>query len=306
VSDNIKNWKTHYGKVLDSKEKYDVIECAECKFRHIIPIPSQEELSSIYRNEYYSEDKPVFSIERFLEDIEWWQLVFRERFEKIEEFMDGKPGRILDVGSGTGHFLLEGKNRGWITKGIEPSRQALEYSKTLGLDVKDGFLTPESSHELGEFDVVHMSEVLEHIPDPLKFFGISHSLLKKDGLVCVVSPNEYNPFQNALKNIFDFKPWWVAPPHHINFFNRRSLFELLKKCGFSAVFHESTFPMEMFLLMGQNYVDDPDLGRQCHFNRKAFELNLDRANLGDLKRRMYGFFSENDIGREIMVIGRKL
>jgi len=42
--------------------------------------------------------------------------------------------RILDVGSGPGYFLLHGKNRGWQTLGIEPSKQAAEHGRKLGLE----------------------------------------------------------------------------------------------------------------------------------------------------------------------------
>jgi hypothetical protein len=68
---------------------------------------------------------------------------------------------------------------------------------------------------------------------------------------------------------------------------------------------EATFPIDLFLLMGENYVGDDELGRRCHGKRKRLEINLEKAGLTDLKRSLYRSFAELGIGREIQVIGRK-
>ena len=54
---------------MDSVNGFDIIECASCGFKHIVPIPSFEELQEIYREEYYSQEKPVY-LERHREDLD--------------------------------------------------------------------------------------------------------------------------------------------------------------------------------------------------------------------------------------------
>ena len=294
-----RQWEHHSGPVLDSVKGFDVIECEMCGFKHIVPIPTPEELEAVYRQEYYSAEKPQY-LERHREDLDWWNLVYSERYDTFEQLLPPHRRRILDVGSGPGYFLLYGKQRGWQTLGIEPSAQAAAHSRELGLEIGEDFLNEETVSQLGAFDVVHMSEVLEHIPDPSGMLQLVRRLLNPDGLICVVVPNDYNSFQHALRTVCNFKPWWVAPPHHINYFDFDSLSQLLSASGFDVLLHEATFPIDMFLLMGDNYVGNDALGRQCHGKRVALERNLAAAGLTHVKRQLYRaamknsrFFAQN-------------
>lgn len=299
-----KSWKEHCGMVLDSVDQFDVIDCEVCGFKHIIPVPTLEEVEEAYRQEYYSTEKPMY-IERAKEDLYWWNLVYGERYDSFEQLLSFDSRKILDIGSGPGYFLLHGKQRGWETLGIEPSAQAAEHSRQLGLEVIEDFLTEKTSGQLGTFDVVHTSEVLEHVPDPRGMLKLAYSLLNPVGLLCVVAPNDYNPFQHALREVCGYKNWWVALPHHINYFCFESLKRLIQLTGFEIVGLETTFPMEFFLLCGENYVDNASLGRQCHAKRKNFELNLKKAGLEKFRRELYQFLASKNVGREIVLFARK-
>jgi len=57
--------------------------------------------------------------------------------------------------------------------------------------------------------------------------------------------------------------------------------------------------------MGENYVGNDAQRRLCHGKRKAFELNLAKSGMRDLKRALYRRLAEVGIGREIMMIGRR-
>lgn len=298
-----KTWQHHEGPVLDSAQGFDVIGCKRCGFKHIIPIPTASELEAIYRHEYYQTEKPLY-LERAREDLDWWNLIYSERYDTFEELLP--PGRrhILDVGSGPGFFLLHGWQRGWKTLGIEPSKQAAQHSRGLQLDIVEDFLTEATAGQLGTFDVVHMSEVLEHIPDPAHLLRLAHGLLSPGGVLCVVVPNDYNPFQAALRTACGYQPWWVAPPHHINYFDRLSLRSLMTRCRFEVVLQEATFPIDLFLLFGDNYVGDDAAGRICHGKRKRFEQTLERAGLRSLRRDLYRALAERGLGRELVLFGR--
>jgi len=299
-----KEWQNHSGPTLDSAQGFDVVECALCGFKHIVPIPTPEELVEIYRQEYYSLEKPLY-LERHREDLDWWNLVYSERYDTFEEHLPPHRRRILDVGSGPGFFLLHGKQRGWQTLGIEPSAQAAAHSRELGLAVEEDFLTEVAADHLGNFDVVHLSEVLEHIPDPRGMIKIAYRLLASEGLLCVVVPNDYNPFQQALMTTREFNPWWVAPPHHINYFNFDTICFLLEKCGFNILLREATFPIDLFLLMGDNYVGDDKIGRLCHGKRMLFEKTLAESGLSGIKRNLYRALAGVGLGREVVVVGQK-
>lgn len=300
-----KEWNDHCGEVLDSKNGFDVIECKKCQFKHIIPIPTENELEEVYEDQYYSDEKPLY-IERMNEDLTWWNLTYDDRYEFFEKELGKESRSILDVGSGPGLFLKRGQERKWEVTGIEPSKQAYDYSsKSLGMNIHNYFLNHETKNNTGSFDVIHMSEVLEHISNPVNMLEICHEKLNKDGLICIVVPNDYNPLQILLGEACDYESWWVAPPHHINYFNFNSLSKLLENTGFDIVLKESTFPLELFPLMGLNYVGDDMMGRKIHTMRKNFELNIANSKNNLLKKSIYSYFASQNIGREVVIIGRK-
>lgn len=303
LSEISKNWQGHQGQVVDRKNDFDLIDCQECGFIHAVPIPAPGELEALYRQHYYVENQPDY-LDRHLEDLEWWNTFYRERYETFEELLPPDRHRLLDVGSGFGLFLQQGQRRGWDTLGIEPSKDGVSYSRGLGLEVIEDFLSEDTASRLGKFDVVHLSEVLEHIPDPAHLLRLAWQLLRPGGLVCVVVANDYNPFQSALQTAYSYDPWWVVPPFHLNYFTFDSLSNLMSRCGFEVVLREGTFPMELFLLMGDHYVGNDLVGRQCHGKRKRFEHNLEQAGMGFLKRRLYRALAASGLGREAMIIGR--
>lgn len=295
----------HHGEILETCGNFKVIECEWCKFKHVVPLPSLEELKTVYSHEYYTREKP-FYIKRYLEDKEWWDRVYTERFMRLESYLPPERRRLLDVGSGPGLFLALGRSRGWSVKGIEPSKKAALYSReTLGLDVEEIFLTRENASQLGRFDVVNMGEVLEHLPDPLDMLEIVHSILAESGLLCLIVPNDFNPLQEILRCHLDFNPWWVAPPHHLNYFNKTSICSLIKKKCFELVHIETSFPLELFLLMGFDYVNSPTIGKKIHNYRKNLEMNMWNADAGKLKDNIYRSLSEVGLGREIVLFAKK-
>ena len=298
----------HTGEFIVQFDNYAIINCQKCGFKHVTPIPSQDKLNHLYQKEYYKSEKP-FYIERYIEDIEWWNSLYTQRYKYFEKRILKKEKSILDIGSGPGLFLNLGKERGWATTGIEPSEQASKYStEILGLDIKKFFLTRDTVDELGSFDVVNMGEVLEHLPDPAEMLGFVSKLLNDDGLLCLIVPNDFNPFQIALQNYHKFEPWWIAYPFHLNYFSPNTLSDLVARCGFEVLDVHTTFPIDMFLLMGRNYIGNDALGREIHAMRKNFEINM--LNAGDdeatLLNKIYTSLSDLNIGREIVLYARKI
>jgi SAM-dependent methyltransferase len=299
-----KTWQDHSGAVLDSVDGFDVIECERCGFKHIVPIPTPEELDEAYRGDYYSKEKPLY-LERARVDLDWWETVYADRYDTLESLLGPDRRELVEIGSGPGFFLAHGKKRGWSTLGVEPSRQAAQHSRDMGLEIVEEFLDDKSVAGLGTFDALHASEVLEHVPDPHAMVRSINRLLRPGGVACVCVPNEYNPFQGVLREVRGFEPWWVAPPHHINYFDVASISALLKGAGFDVAIRESTFPIDSFLLMGENYIGDDALGRQCHLRRKTFEQALVAGGRNDLKRALFRAFADLGVGREIVVYGVK-
>lgn len=297
--------RDHCGPIVVSRNGFDVIDCESCGFRHVNPLPTEQELEQVYSHQYYTQEKPLY-IDRYKLDLDWWDTVYTHRYEIFEKFLPLSARLILDVGSGPGFFLANGRNRGWQCKGIEPSKRAATHSREeLGLDVDNCFFNSDTTRNYSSFDVINMGEVLEHVPDPAGILELARDKLTDGGLLCLVVPNDFNPFQIALQQHLSFEPWWVAPPHHLNYFDFTSLTRLVHRCGFEGVHTESTFPIDMFLLMGENYIDDDTVGRRCHSMRMKLEKNLYSAGQGELLSRMYTAMASLGLGRELVLVARK-
>ena len=298
--------KKHEGNLVIKKNNYDIINCQNCGFIHCLPIPQISELRDLYSQHYYSTEKPDY-IKKMQSDLDWLNMVYDDKYEMFENIIDNYEKTILDIGSGPGYFLKKGRDRGWDTLGLEPSVQAYNFSKNeLGLNVLNIFLNNETKDSIDKFSVIHLNEVLEHIPDPVNLTKIVYEKLNKGGIVSITVPNDFNPIQKILHTSLNYKSWWVAPPHHINYFNINSLSRLIKNAGFKILDKMPTFPIDIFLLMGENYVKDNELGGKYHSLRKKFELNLSAPENKDFKIQLYKKLLEIDLGREISIIAKKI
>ena len=294
----------HSGEIIDTVDGIHVIECASCGFKHVLPLPSQEELDALYQEEYYSSEKPQY-LKHTEEDQSWWEMTYRQYFDLFDKHLQKESPRLLEIGSGPGIFLKVGKERGWDVLGIEPSQQAIASSDQFDVPVVHDFFSAESVENLGTFDLIFMDTLLEHVPDPASTIDLCQSILNPGGLLCVISPNDYNPLQQILRENAQFSPWWVVPSHHLNYFNFDSIKALLERHHLHVVESQGTFPMEFFLLCGDNYVGNGPLGRELHGKRKAFEKLMLSSNPGLLER-LYQWLGTQGLGRSFLIIAQKL
>src|SRR5450755_3673097 len=131
-------WQAHEGPRVTRKNGFDIIHCALCGFRHAVPLPDPAALEREYRETYYAEEKPTF-LAHAGEDQEWAELAQRDRLESFERLLPTARRRILDIGCGPGFFLKTARERGWTVHGIEPSRQAAEHARGLGIEITEEF-----------------------------------------------------------------------------------------------------------------------------------------------------------------------
>lgn len=304
AAETIVTWNDHEGPLLTRAKGYDIIACALCGFRHVVPLPTPAELERAYREAYYSEEKPDF-ISHAGEDQEWAELAQRDRLAILENLLTPDRRRLLDIGSGPGFLLKTAKEQGWQVLGIEPSRQAAAHARSLGIEVVEEFFNAATAPALGRFDAVHLNNVLEHVPNPIEVLSLARGLLHPGGALCVNVPNDFTPLQIAACASLKIPQWWVAPPHHLNYFDFESLSGLLTRLGFDVRERSTSFPMEQFLLMGHDYTANPQLGRACHNQRKRFDMALENAGFKEARRAFYRGLAEAGMGREVVLIASK-
>ncbi|HEX3693115.1 MAG TPA: class I SAM-dependent methyltransferase [Solirubrobacteraceae bacterium] len=289
----------HRGEVLARRDGYAVIDCERCGWAHIDPLPDGAELALMYERTYYQELNRGW-IEKDRSEQAYWDLEHADKLADWREILGRETGALLDVGCSGGLLLEHAIARGWSAEGIEPSEQAVAEVHAHGLTVHAG-LYQEVELPSESFDVVHCKLVAEHLPDPGDFLAWAACLLSPGGVVTIHVPNDFNPHQLAARDVLGLEDWWVAPPFHLNYFSFDSLERLLARCGFVPAGRDATFPMEWFLLMGENYVGDSELGASAHSRRMLLESRLD--GLGQ-RRALHKHLASQGLGREAIVHGR--
>ena len=117
--------------------------------------------------------------------------------------------------------------------------------------------------------------------------------------------------QEIVQKSYKKKEYWVTLSSklkkfdHINYFNFKSISKLVEKIGFKIILKESTFPLEFFILMGQDYIKNPKLGKKIHLERVKFEENFKNSGSNENKRLLYRNFAEMEIGRTAIIYAKK-
>jgi 2-polyprenyl-3-methyl-5-hydroxy-6-metoxy-1,4-benzoquinol methylase len=146
-------------------------------------------------------------------------------------FLQAMPqGRLLDVGCGSGEWLLSMRNLGWTVDGVDFDENAIRVARQKGLEVQCGSVEQQNFPD-NSFDAVTLHHVIEHVPDPVKTLAECGRVLKKGGKLVVFTPNS-----SSLGHRI-FKEYWrgLEPPRHLHLFSTKSLHRLLELAGFQNV-----------------------------------------------------------------------
>jgi hypothetical protein len=136
----------------------------------------------------------------------------------------GKPRlRVFDFGTGWGLWPTIAHRLGHDAYASELVRDRVEFVSAHGVTILD---EPE-----GEFDVINLEQVLEHVPNPLEILETLVPHLK--GILKIAVPNVRNSDIQALSA--GRYPMPIHPLEHINGFNRRSMEKLASRLGLRIV-----------------------------------------------------------------------
>lgn len=292
-------------------DKFSVIRHPDYGFFHLDPLPPEEEISQFYESRYYDlvrKGNRAPELRRIMEggetaskELQWLKEgLYTDILAVLNRISSGH--QLLEVGCGTGDFLSFAYANGFSVIGTEPSTEAARLATSRDLDVRNLTLEKFIEREPAQkFDVVVMINVLEHVPDPVRTVQQCKLVLTQGGILCIRVPNDFTELQSAAKEKIGGKPWWIAVPDHINYFNFASLREMLSRLGFRTVYEQGDFPMELFLLMGDNYVGNPDIGKSCHARRVQFDLSIST----DLRRKLYSALASVGVGRDCLIFAQK-
>ena len=160
-----------------------------------------------------------------------WLLIGIQREARYLRFMTlaNEPvGKLLDVGCGGGRLLNRMKKGGWQVEGVDFDAQSTEkVTARYGIKTHVGDLS-QCALPSDSFDVICMSQTIEHLYDPDATLRESLRILKPGGLLVMTTPNvlslgacEYGAFWRG----------WEAP-RHLHLFSVTSLQRLTQNAGF--------------------------------------------------------------------------
>ena len=216
---NFTNSKS-YIKVLDhsvSKEPFDLLFNEEYQLLKTSPQPSLDKLPSYYESvDYISHtDSKRTLFEKVYHLVK--RNALNNKVNLITKLIPQK-GIVLDIGSGTGDFLITAKNKGWNISGLEPNLKAKQIAESKGVIFESSLETiPDNS-----MDIITMWHVLEHVPNVEEQFAQLKRIVKPNGYIIIAVPN-YKSFDAKY-----YKEFWAAfdVPRHLWHFSKISIAKL--------------------------------------------------------------------------------
>ncbi|WP_343705079.1 class I SAM-dependent methyltransferase [Flavobacterium sp.] len=227
--------KKHFLTVKDhsvSKEIFDLYYDEELDMLITSPQPELQNLGKYYESEDYIShtDNKRSLFEKAYHFVK--NIALKNKLNLINSQQPQK-GKLLDIGAGTGDFLLTAKNDGWETIGVEPSDRAKNIAKEKGIS----FVEEISALESNSLDVITMWHVLEHVPNLEHQIQELKRLLKPTGTLIVAVPN-YKSFDAG-----HYETFWAAydVPIHFWHFSKKSIQLLFERVDMKL---EKILPMK--------------------------------------------------------------
>jgi 2-polyprenyl-3-methyl-5-hydroxy-6-metoxy-1,4-benzoquinol methylase len=178
------------------KPELDVLECASCR---LTCLSSFDHIKEGFYESSEMHDEGIPGIDIWLKETAWDD---ERRFQYLKSVLPNR--RLLDFGCGAGGFLLKARDLAAKAHGVEPEtrlsshyqRHALTVFKShsdISIDIRGG----------GEYDIITMFHVLEHIPDPRAILEELSKMLTDTGQIIVEVPNA----NDALLTLYQCEPF---------------------------------------------------------------------------------------------------
>ena len=207
-------------------DTFKIYHCSECNTGFSLP---RTQTSAIYENIYKNRDKvPGYNrYRRYAMFIKKFANPFEYLTESAEPYWgvkealsvsvgENKP-RILEIGSGLGYLTYSLIKANYDVIGMDVSQTAVnEANASFGDHYICADLFEYAKLHPDSFDIVILTEVIEHIDKPIEFIASILRLLKSDGRVIITTPN---------KSFYPEDIIWASdlPPVHCWWFGEESM-----------------------------------------------------------------------------------
>ena len=203
-----------------SNEEFDLIWDESKDMLITEPVP--DNLASFYQGDnYISHTDSKKSIVDSL-----YQVIKVKNIKNKIQLIDNqgyKSKKLLDIGAGTGDFLIFANQQGFKVSGVEPNEKARGRAQQKGIKLTEDLEELSDSN----FDVITLWHVLEHLPDLNHQIRTISNLLNDSGILIIAVPN----FRSW--DAKHFGKYWAGfdVPRHLWHFSKSSIHLLFKEHG---------------------------------------------------------------------------
>jgi len=210
--------------------RFTIARCVACGLEQTLPRPSQAALIELYRDHYNftgTTGRSYLSLRRLLHSPGLYRLWLALDGDISFHRRAGR-GRLLDVGCNEGRGLERYRANGFNAEGLELNALAAAAARAKGFVVHE--TTIEALPREPAYDVVVLSNVLEHALDPRAMLEAIHARLKPGGELWISLPDAESGFARLFGRAWI--NWHV--PFHVTHFTPLRLARLLGETSFSV------------------------------------------------------------------------
>jgi SAM-dependent methyltransferase len=218
-------------RTLSAKE-YSLVVCTRCGQHYTDPPPTAEEIIGFYEGDYHQKLRQSGGTEK----------AFGPKFSRYRDWIVTylRSGRSIDIGTATGLLPSLLKAAGFDAEGAEYNRESAEWgSAHYGIPIRVGGLEQIAS-ELSSYDLISMTDVLEHTGHPLRALQAASRSLKPLGYMLITFPDIRSVESRYQRNLARLtgRPWlWDCchVPLHVWEFTPDTARAMFDKSGFDVV-----------------------------------------------------------------------
>lgn len=209
-----------------TNEVFTYYRCSSCGLIFLSPVPPN--LGIYYPTDYYH--FPA-SLDEFapLTEAQAYKITLVKQF--VSE------GRLLEIGPGPGDFAYLAKKGGFDVDVIEMDARCCDFlSGVIGVHALQGADTVGVLRTLGNYDVIALWHVIEHLSDPWRVLSAASEHLSPGGILLIAAPNP-EAYQFSI-----FKQYWthLDTPRHVTLIPSSAITQWLKEYGLTPVLATTT------------------------------------------------------------------
>lgn len=198
-----------------------LIQCPRCELLYASPLPRKEDLGTAYEEAAFdTAEEAAFASRTYAE------ILARHILPQLPDYEGA-----LDIGTGNGAFLQELLGLGFRgVMGVEPSRAPIAAADPAVKPLIRQGLFDARDFRPASFRLITCFQTMEHVYDPLELCQSAYSLLRNEGALFLICHDRRALPARLLGRrspIFDIE--------HLQLFSRRSVHQLLERCGFSSI-----------------------------------------------------------------------